>query len=98
MGWAANHIFNLKAGRTVTLRNVGDAMFPLVSNGEHVEVSPVGETKLKKNQIVLVKIKGLELLYKISDTKGDEVEISNNTGQVVGWTDKTNVFGIALKK
>jgi len=97
MGWAANHIFNLKAGRSVTFKYVGNHMFPIVSNGELVEVNPVGQTKLKKGMVVLVKMNGLELLHKITDINDNLVEISTNSGHVNGWTDIENVYGIAKK-
>ena len=86
----------LKEGKTVQVKGSGNSMTPRLKNGQVVTVHPVTkDTVLRKNDVVIVKVRGNTYMHKILAIKGDEVLIGNNHGRVNGWTSRDNVFGWA---
>jgi hypothetical protein len=69
-------------------------MKPLVLSGQKVVLEPVeDQNSFKKNDIVLVKVKGRVYLHKITAVDKHRVQIGNNRGHINGWTDKSQVYG-----
>lgn len=70
-------------------------MTPIIYSNQPVTLQPiVDHTKLRKKDIVLVKVKGNIYTHLISAVAKDKVQISNNHGRVNGWTPYKNVYGI----
>ena len=56
------------------------------------------ETELKKNDIVLCKVKGKYYLHKISAIKnGVSYQISNNHGHVNGTIGRSSIYGVVVE-
>ena len=85
----------LSRGETVLVRGIGNSMTPILKSGEVNTISPVGDAKLEKGDIVLAKVGKSVYLHKISAIKNMKkntlYQISNNHGHVNGWTSK--VYG-----
>lgn len=94
MSWATAYIARLQAGETVSFRPRGSSMVPLINSGALCTVEPTRERELKKGDIVLCKVRGVQYLHLVSGLKPGQVQISNNRGHVNGWTARTNVFGV----
>lgn len=89
----------LMNGEICKVTGYGNSMTPILKSGQSVICEPVTEeTKLKKNDIVLCKVKGCYYLHKISSIKnGVSYQISNNHGHVNGTISKKNIYGIVTK-
>lgn len=74
-------------------------MTPILKSGQPAICKPVVEyTELKKNDIVLYKVKGNYYLHKISAIKnGVSYQISNNHECVNGTITRNNIFGIVVE-
>ena len=96
MGWATQHIENLKKGQTVTFRPRGSSLKGKVESGQLCTVEPLSGT-LDKGDIVLCKIKGREFLHLISAIQGNRYQISNNRGHINGWVSLNGIFGILTR-
>lgn len=98
MGWASLYIEKLKNGETVSFRPRGNSMTGRVQSGQLCTVSPISDySSLKKGEIVLCKVGGNQYLHLISAIQGDRFQISNNHGNVNGWTNKDNIYGKLTK-
>jgi hypothetical protein len=77
----------------------GQSMTPILKSGQPVICKPVTEdTELKKNDIVLCKVKGNYYLHKISAIKnGVSYQISNNHGHINGTITRSNIFGVVVE-
>ena len=77
----------------------GQSMTPILKSGQPVICKPVTEdTELKKNDIVLCKVKSNYYLHKISAIKnGVSYQISNNHGHINGTITRSNIFGIVVE-
>ena len=72
----------------------GQSMTPILKSGQPVICKPVTEdTELKKNDIVLCKVKGHIYLHKISAISGNRYQISNNHKHVNGWVSRNCLYG-----
>lgn len=92
----ADHLLN---GETCIVTGYGNSMTPILKSGESVIVEPITEsTVLKKNDIVLCKVKGHYYLHKISAIKGKSYQISNNHGHVNGTVGIGCIFGVMKSK
>lgn len=88
----------LLAGETVQVRGVGNSMVPILLSGQVVTCAPIlPDDKLKKNDIVLVKVKSQIFMHKITAIKGDQYQISNNHGYVNGWVTRDKIYGRYVK-
>lgn len=90
---------HLKKGETCKVIGYGQSMTPILRSGQPVIVVPLtNERILKKNDIVLCKVKGNYYLHKISAIKnGCSYQISNNHGHVNGTISRNNIFGIVAE-
>ncbi|GIH80047.1 hypothetical protein [Planobispora longispora] len=86
------------AGATVEFKPTGSSMIPLIRSRQSVKVAPVDPSKLQVGDIVLARVHGSVYLHLVSalDVPGGRVQISNNRGQVNGWTGHDRVFGICV--
>ena len=90
---------HLKNGEVSKVVGFGQSMTPILKSGQPVICKPVTEdTDLKKNDIVLCKVKGKYYLHKISAIKnGVSYQISNNHGHVNGTIGKNNIYGLVAE-
>lgn len=86
---------HLKNGETCKVIGFGQSMTPILKSGQPVICESVtDDTELKKNDIVLCKVKGKYYLHKISAIKnGVGYQISNNHGHVNGTISRNNIYG-----
>lgn len=86
----------LKHGETIPeYREGGNSMRPIIASREAVTLRPVLDpTKLKKGDIVLVRVGRSIYTHLISGIRKTGVQISNNHGHVNGWAPFENVYGI----
>lgn len=88
------HLLN---NETVIVKGKGNSMTPKLKSGEAVIVESVSkETKIKKRDIVLCKVKGNIYLHLVTGISGNQYKISNNHGHDNGWT--TQIFGKFVRK
>lgn len=90
----------LREGCICHVTGYGQSMTPILKSGQSVICIPVtGDTKLKKNDIVLCKVGGHYYLHKIVAIKaGDRFTIGNNHGHINGTIGRSNIFGVVTKK
>lgn len=93
MGWATQHIEDLKAGKTVVCRPKGNSMVPRIHSGDQVTIVPI-EDDPQKGDIVLCKVNGRQFLHLVTAVRSGQFQISNNKGHVNGWCVRAAVFGI----
>lgn len=90
-------IDRLLAGETVIVGGKGNSITPKLKSGEYVIVEPITEdTKIKKRDIVLCKVKGNIYLHLVTGISGNSYKISNNHGHDNGWT--TKIYGKYVRK
>ena len=88
----------LKSGQTCLVQGFGQFMTPILKSGQVCKVEPITEdTVLKKNDIVLCKVKGHIYLHKISAINGKRYQISNNHKHVNGWVSRDCLYGIVVE-
>lgn len=95
MSWATHYITKLQNGETVSFRPRGNSMQPKINSGDLCTVQPISDfSTIKKNDIVLCKVKGNQYLHLVSgtDTNG-RFQISNNKGYVNGWITQNAIYG-----
>lgn len=84
----------LRRGEECLVQGFGQSMTPILKSGQVCRVSPVTEdTVLRKNDIVLCRVKGHIYLHKITAIKNNRYQISNNHKHVNGWIGKDNIYG-----
>ena len=90
---------HLKNGEICKVIGYGQSMTPILRSGQPVIVVPLTDDQiLKKNDIVLCKVKGSYYLHKISAIKnGCSYQISNNHGYVNGTISRSNIFGVVAE-
>jgi phage repressor protein C with HTH and peptisase S24 domain len=93
MSWADKAIEHLSRGKEIEVRPRGNSMTPKIRSGALCKLVPLGDCKIKRGDILLVKVRGNIYLHLVSAVDKDRVQISNNHGHVNGWTSKSNIFG-----
>ena len=90
---------HLRNGEVCKVVGFGQSMTPILKSGQPVICKPVTEeTELKKNDIVLCKVKGKYYLHKISAIKnGVSYQISNNHGHVNGTIGRSSIYGAVVE-
>ena len=96
MSWATHYIEKLRNGDTVQFRPRGHSMKGKIASGQLVTVEPIGDRKLKLNDIVLCKVNGSQYLHLIKAIQGDRYQIGNNIGRINGWITQNGIFGICV--
>ncbi len=86
---------HLKQGDTCIVVGFGQSMTPILKSGQPVKCEPVTkDTALRKNDIMLCKVKGHFYLHKISAIRNSvSYQISNNHGHVNGWISRNGIYG-----
>ena len=98
MGWATQYIQKLQLGETVSFRPRGHSMKGKIESGQLVTVEPIVNTSsLKKEDIVLCKVRGNEYIHCIKAIKGERYLIGNNRGGINGWIGLNAIFGKCIK-
>jgi hypothetical protein len=98
MGWAIGYIAKLKTGETVSFRPRGHSMKGKIESGQLCTVEPVKDFEvLKKGDIVLCKVNGIEYLHLIKAVNGARFQIGNNRGRINGWVGTNSIFGKLVK-
>ena len=90
---------HLKNGEVCKVTGYGQSMTPILKSGQPVICEPVTkDTVLRKNDIVLCKVKGKYYLHKITAIKNEvSYQIGNNHGHINGTISKGNIFGVVVK-
>lgn len=92
MGWADHYIAELMEGRETTFRPRGNSMTGKIASGDLVTVSPLGDRRPVKGDIVLCRVEGSQYLHLVTAVRNGRYQISNNHGHVNGWTG--HIYGI----
>lgn len=88
----------LRAGRKVEgYREGGNSMVPRIHSRQPVTLEPVDASKLERNDMVFVKVRGRLYTHLVLALRAGEVQIGNNGGHVNGWTKLENVYGIVTE-
>jgi hypothetical protein len=93
MSWATGYIAKLQAGETVQFRPRGQSMKGRIESGQLCTVSPIGETPLKVDDIVLCEVNGNQYLHLIKAIEGKRFLIGNNRGGTNGWITAGSIYG-----
>jgi hypothetical protein len=86
----------LLSGETITSKEAGNSMLPILKSKQPVVLEPTDWTKVKEGDIVYAKVHGnyyTHLVKATNDKKG--VLIGNNKGHLNGWTKQ--VYGKVIK-
>jgi phage repressor protein C with HTH and peptisase S24 domain len=95
MSWAKKAKEALLRGETIQIRPRGNSMQGKVESGALVTLEPVDKTRLRKGDIVLVRVRGRDYLHLIVAKQGSRFLIGNNKGGTNGWVGPQAVYGIA---
>lgn len=87
------HAKNLRDGKTVKFRPVGNSMSGKIESKQLITISPVDPATLEKGDIVLAKVNGKFFVHLVSAVQGKRVQISNNKGHVNGWCGYNGIYG-----
>jgi hypothetical protein len=93
MGWASNHIEQLRNGHTVRFRPHGNSMQGKITSGQLCTVEPIGQTPVAVNEIVLCTVKGSQYLHLVKAIRGEQFQIGNNKGGINGWITHRQIYG-----
>lgn len=86
----------LKKGKTIISKEVGNSMLPLIKSKQPVKLAPAKWEDCKEGDIVYCKVKGryfTHLVKGINQEKG--CLIGNNRGGINGWT--KNIIGKVIE-
>lgn len=97
MSWADAAIQKLQNGETAKIRPRGHSMTGKVNDGELVTLEPCDPTSLKKDDIVLVKVRGRVYLHLIKAVNNGRYLIGNNRGGTNGWVGANSIIVIATQ-
>lgn len=89
-----HEIQQLKEGKEVSFRPVGNSMEPRIKSKQLVTLSP-DVSNVVVGDVVLCKVNGNILCHLVTAIQGDRYQISNNKGHINGWT--KNVYGKVIK-
>jgi phage repressor protein C with HTH and peptisase S24 domain len=94
--WADHAKSELAAGRSVQVRPRGHSMTPRIRDGALVTLEPVGSKILRKGDVVLVTIRGVDLLHQILSIKPAGYQIGNLRKKVNGWVSPKGILGVCV--
>jgi len=97
MGWADNHIENLKEEKEVSFRPRGNSMKGKIESGQLCTVAPVESSELAVGDIVLCKVNGSHYIHLIKAISKKRFQIGNNKGHINGWVSEGSIFGKLIK-
>lgn len=77
----------LLSGETITSKESGNSMLPILKSRQPVVLEPTDWTKVKIGDIVFCKVKGNYYTHLVKSTDSKRgVLIGNNKGGINGWT------------
>lgn len=86
----------LLSGETITSKEAGNSMLPILKSKQPVVLEPTDWTKVKDGDIVYCKVKGNYYTHLVKATNPKRgVLIGNNHGNINGWTKA--VYGKVIK-
>lgn len=90
---------HLRNGEECIVVGFGQSMTPILKSGQPVKCIPVTDkTELKKNDIVMCKVRGHFYLHKISAIRNNvSFQISNNHGHINGWISRNCIYGLVTE-
>jgi len=97
VGWATRAIESLRRGEAVTIRPRGRSMSGRVEDGDLVTLSPCDPASLSVGDVVLVRVRGNDLLHLVKAIDGNRILIGNNRGGTNGWVGRGSVHGRAVR-
>jgi hypothetical protein len=87
----------LLSGETITSKEAGNSMLPILKSRQPVVLEPTDWTKVKVGDIVYCRCKGHFYTHLVKATNNKKgVLIGNNKGHLNGWTKQ--VYGLAIFK
>ena len=101
MGWVADALNALEAGRNAEVRPIGGSMKGRIESGDLVTIAPVGDREVQPGDVVFVRWKASYLLHFAKEISRPAsgvalVLIANNLGRENGWTELRDVVGIVV--
>lgn len=93
--WADAAITSLAGGFSHVVRPRGHSMSPRIKDGAEVYLQPCNPADVKKGDVVLVRVRGRNLLHLVKARDGDRLLIGNNKGGTNGWVNQSAVYGVA---
>jgi hypothetical protein len=97
MGWALQHIAQLKNGETVSFRPRGNSMTGKIESGQLCTVEPVDPDAIEVGDIVLCKVNGSDYLHLVKAKQGPRFQIGNNRGRINGWITGNSIYGRCVR-
>lgn len=86
----------LLSGETITSKEAGNSMLPILKSKQPVVLEPTDWTKVKNGDIVFVKVKGNYYTHLVKATDPNKgCLIGNNKGGLNGWSKQ--VYGKVIK-
>ena len=96
MGWVADALKELAAGRQVQVRPFGGSM-ARPHRERPTRHSCSGRSRaIRAGDVVLVRWKGSFLLHLVQEINGDRLLIGNNLGKTNGWASADDVRGVVV--
>jgi len=91
-------IAELALGHKAKYKGHGNSMYPRIPSGSLVTLEPVTVQDVSVGDVVFCKVRGTVFLHLVSAIRGTDskrqVQISNYSGHVNGWT--STVYGRAI--
>jgi hypothetical protein len=86
----------LQAGETITSREPGNSMVPIIGHRQPVRIAPARWDTVKKGDIVFCKVRGRYYTHLVKATNPRRgCLIGNNQGHTNGWT--KSVYGVVVE-
>jgi hypothetical protein len=86
----------LLSGETITSKEAGNSMLPILKSKQPVVLEPTDWTKVKDGDIVFCKVRGNYYTHLVKATNPKRgVLIGNNHGGINGWTKA--IYGKVIK-
>ena len=86
----------LLSGETITSKEAGNSMLPILKSKQPVVLQPTDWTKVKEGDIVFCKVRGNYYTHLVKGTNEKRgVLIGNNHGHLNGWTKQ--VYGKVIE-
>lgn len=97
MSWAKFAKEALRRGEEVQIRPRGHSMKGKVEDGARVLLSPCEPDGLSVGDVVLVRVRGNDVLHLIKARNKGRFLIGNNRGGTNGWVGPNAIYGLAVE-
>jgi hypothetical protein len=86
-----------RGAEQVVIKPRGHSMEPVIMDRQQVTITALHDDDvLAVGDVVLARVRGNIYLHKITAIDGNRIQISNNHGNVNGWTHRDRIAGIAF--